>query len=74
MGKLAFDYNSNFSSTISKKKTCQDNKYMNGESISRPSSNFSNSISADVITHNNNIRVIEIEIFFIITLHGIYAE
>ena len=45
MGKLAFDYNSNFSSTISKKKTCQDNKYMSGESISKPSSNFSNSIN-----------------------------
>jgi hypothetical protein len=47
MGKLAFDFNSNFSSTISKKKTYRDNKYMNGESISKPSSNFSNSINTE---------------------------
>ena len=46
MGKLAFDYNSNFSSTISEKKTYRDNKYMNGESNSKPSLNFSNSTSS----------------------------
>lgn len=45
MGKLAFDYNLHFSDTYNEKKTYKDNKYMNGESNSRPSSNFSNSIN-----------------------------